>query len=219
MKILLTDLDGTLRKTKSGNTFINDPTDQELTSYAREIVDGFTSIGWKIIAITNQGGVKAGYKSLEDCIKEQKITLELLFRTDEINAYSQKIERLLFCPNQGESAYSLQGFQDSEIPTEKYLSHLEKWFHVTSNFYRKPAPGMLLLAIMPFVENGRIIEEIIYTGDRQEDVEAVVNANYSLKNNKGLYDDGRVIPEIKFYSPRTLVNKLAGRTNHGMEFV
>jgi D-glycero-D-manno-heptose 1,7-bisphosphate phosphatase len=30
MKILFLDLDGTVRKTKSGATFINDPYDQEL---------------------------------------------------------------------------------------------------------------------------------------------------------------------------------------------
>ena len=49
MKILFLDLDGTVRKTKSGATFINDPYDQELIPGVENAIARYK--GWKIFGI------------------------------------------------------------------------------------------------------------------------------------------------------------------------
>ncbi|YAF99498.1 MAG: hypothetical protein AB3A66_29745 (plasmid) [Nodularia sp. CChRGM 3473] len=67
-KILFLDLDGTVRRTKSGKTFINTPLDQEIIPGVTEAISHYSD--HYLIGITNQGGVAAGKKSLEDAIAE-----------------------------------------------------------------------------------------------------------------------------------------------------
>ncbi len=81
MKIFFCDLDGTLRQTKSGATFINQPDDQKAIPGALEATEYLSSIGFILIGITNQGGCAPidphtgkPRKSLNDAIEEQKIT-------------------------------------------------------------------------------------------------------------------------------------------------
>jgi D-glycero-D-manno-heptose 1,7-bisphosphate phosphatase len=57
MKILFLDLDGTIRETKSGAKFINDPYDQKAIDGANTACDQYHKKGWNLIGITNQGGV------------------------------------------------------------------------------------------------------------------------------------------------------------------
>ena len=55
-KLLLLDLDNTVRETISGATFINDPFDQRLILGAAETIARYKSQFWQIIGISNQGG-------------------------------------------------------------------------------------------------------------------------------------------------------------------
>lgn len=68
MKLLILDLDGTVRCPKSGAKFINDPLDQEIIPEAGIAIADYKSQGWIIVGATNQGGVAAGHKQLEDAI-------------------------------------------------------------------------------------------------------------------------------------------------------
>ena len=60
MKILFLYLDGTLRETKSGKTFINEPIDQKAIEGTQKAIS-YLSQEFVCICITNQGGVAAGH--------------------------------------------------------------------------------------------------------------------------------------------------------------
>ena len=164
-KILFLDLDGTVRRPKSGATFINDPYDQELIPGVQEALSRYKD--WKIIGITNQGGVGAGFKSLEDCIIEQRETL----RT------SLYIECVYLCPDSnGRDCY----FVDNH---GRVVSVTDKWakYAYLSGTYRKPNPGMVGLAIARLSAGYNYPEKIdrescLFVGDHPEDEQCAKNA-------------------------------------------
>jgi len=148
-KIIFFDLDGTLRQTKSGATFINDPADQKPIEGTQKALAYYQEKGFLLIGITNQGGVAAGHKSLESAIEEQRITLELFPELSEI----------FFCPNWGESCYQLsRGNQPLEFSAP--LSG-----DGTPISCRKPGHGMILIAARPLAE----LADCWMIGDRPED--------------------------------------------------
>lgn len=154
-KIIFFDLDGTLRETASGKTFINEPTDQKAIEGTRKALTYYQEKGFLLIGITNQGGVAAGHKSLESAIEEQRITLELFPELSEI----------FFCPNWGESCYRLS--RDNEPLLFKAPDPLRL-------SCRKPGNGMIELAITRF--NDLEIAECWMIGDRPEDQECAQGA-------------------------------------------
>ncbi len=87
MSLLLIDMDGTLREPLSGQQYFQHPQDQRIIAGA-EIAIGAYKDDWIIVGITNQGGVAAGHKSMQECIKEQQYTLELL-----------PLREIYFCPD------------------------------------------------------------------------------------------------------------------------
>ena len=156
-KILFLDLDGTVRQTKSGATFINDPYDQELIVGVEDAIARYHD--YKIIGVTNQGGVIAGYKSLENCFEEQRQTLKLL----------PQMSLLLFCTDNGNTMFRLSRrsleMHGMPIPTNR------------SNYFgnfRKPSPGMIVFGMKYSREK---LEEVLMVGDRPEDQQAANNAN------------------------------------------
>jgi len=97
-KIIFFDLDGTLRETISGKTFINEPHDQRAIKGTQKALSSYQKKGFVLIGITNQGGVAAGHKSIESAIEEQRITLELFPELSEI----------FFCTNyEGDNGYQV----------------------------------------------------------------------------------------------------------------
>lgn len=156
-KILFLDLDGTCRRTKSGETFINDPYDQELIPGVEDAIARYHD--YKIIGVTNQGGVIAGYKSLENCFEEQRQTLKLL----------PQMSLLLFCTDNGDTMFRLsqQGLKMHGMPI---MTNSRNHF---GNF-RKPNPGMIVFGLLYSREK---LEEVLMVGDRPEDQQAANNAN------------------------------------------
>jgi D-glycero-D-manno-heptose 1,7-bisphosphate phosphatase len=157
-KIFFFDLDGTLRESKSGKTFINEPDDQMPIAGASKAIahysDSFICIG-----ITNQGGVAAGHKSLGSAIEEQHITLNLFPELSEI----------FFCPNWGESCY--------QISRGNVLLLFEApiggdGLKVSC---RKPGHGMLLIASQTFG-----LDNAWMTGDRPEDEKCATVADINF---------------------------------------
>lgn len=161
-KVLFLDLDGTVRRSKSGATFINDPYDQEMIPGVENAIARYTD--YKIIGVTNQGGVKAGFKSLEDCFTEQKITLDLIPR----------MLMIFFCTDGGETFYRLSKFA-REVGQSPLLSNRWEDF---GNF-RKPNPGMLNFGISLYPGH-----EYLMVGDREEDRQAAVAANVNFIDAK-----------------------------------
>ena len=149
-KIIFLDLDGTLRETASGKTFINEPTDQKPIEGTQKALAYYQSKGFTLIGITNQGGVAAGHKSLESAIKEQRITLELFPELSEI----------FFCPNyDGESCYQLS---QNNKPLQ-FSARCDEDGSLIS--CRKPGYGMLKLAARSLTD----LSNCWMIGDRPED--------------------------------------------------
>jgi D-glycero-D-manno-heptose 1,7-bisphosphate phosphatase len=92
-KLLLLDCDGTIREPASGGKFIQHPSDQRIIKGADQALAHYHKNEWQIVGITNQGGVAAGHKTIEDAIEEQLITLELF----------PEIEGIFFCPDERKS--------------------------------------------------------------------------------------------------------------------
>lgn len=67
----------TLRQTKSGKKFINDPLDQRPIECAVKLVKNIKQQGASIYIITNQGGIEKGHKTLENALIEQRYTLAM----------------------------------------------------------------------------------------------------------------------------------------------
>lgn len=155
-KLLLLDLDGTVRTTKSGATFINDPHDQQIIKEAAAAIACYP-FDWAVVGITNQGGVAAGHKSLEDAVKEQSYTLELCPR----------LAAIIFCVDfAGETRIDVVRPGVLEI-NPKFNHHLTH--DKLKGTYRKPSPGMLLWAME---WSGVDKADCIYVGDRTEDEQA-----------------------------------------------
>jgi D-glycero-D-manno-heptose 1,7-bisphosphate phosphatase len=151
MKILFLDLDGTVRKTKSGATFINDPCDQELIPGVEDAIEKYAD--WVVVGVTNQGGVGAGFKSYDDCISEQHKTLSLL----------PLMERIYFCPDsKGEECWLV-----TREDNDRLIDSIGR-------DYRKPGTGMIDRALFYLKESPT---EILMVGDRPEDEQCAKNAN------------------------------------------
>ncbi|HLO51457.1 MAG TPA: HAD-IIIA family hydrolase [Kamptonema sp.] len=159
MKFAFFDLDGTLRETKSGERFINKPDDQQSIPGANEALAYYFSEGFHCIGITNQGGVAAGHKSLDDAIKEQQITLDLFPELSKI---------FMSVAYDSEGSYVISRFEETYFDAGQpgYLS-------------RKPAPGMILSALRQAFGTAELLfsEESFMVGDRLEDCECAKACN------------------------------------------
>ncbi|NER40055.1 MAG: HAD hydrolase-like protein [Oscillatoria sp. SIO1A7] len=175
-KVLFLDLNGTVRSPKSGGLFIKDPLDQELIPGAKEAIATHQGL---IVGITNQGGVEAGYKSLEDCIKEQRRTLEII----------PEMESIYFCPDfEGRFCWEINGYYHREKQVRSFArEESTAGFDCAAIFanpgeerlnFRKPSPGMIEYAYSSLAteRGGRYnlapLENCLMVGDRLEDKQA-----------------------------------------------
>ena len=153
-KILFLDLDGTVRRAKSGAKFIRNPYDQELIPGVKEAIARHHN--WLIIGVTNQGGVKAGFKTFDSCLQEQKNTLSLI----------PAMVKIFFCTDDGEGFYRLSKYGRA------YDEPLFSDRHGDFGNFRKPNPGMVNFG-KAFYPN----TEYMMVGDRPEDQNCAKNAN------------------------------------------
>lgn len=157
MPLLLVDLDGTIRESLSGAQYFQHPQDQKITEGADIALSNYGE-DWVIVGITNQGGVAAGHKSIQQCIQEQQYTLELFPRLREI----------YFCPD-------FEGKKCFRVTRHNVHNHSKtKW----SGQYRKPGAGMLKLAM---VRHKYSSQNTCYVGDRPEDEAAARRAGVSFQ--------------------------------------
>jgi D-glycero-D-manno-heptose 1,7-bisphosphate phosphatase len=157
-KLLILDMDGTVRHPISNpDGFILNPKDQAIYPEAIAAIKEFKRKGYAIVGASNQGGVAAGKKSLQDCIAEQDQTLQLLYKANA------SIAEILFCPDYaGKICMSVD---PSQIASNDY-SHYDEF-----GLYRKPSPGMLNFAKYLYRAT-----EITFVGDRSEDELAAIAA-------------------------------------------
>jgi len=157
MTLLLLDLDGTIRETLSGKQYFQHPQDQQIIAGVNNALSTYTD-EWIIVGITNQGGVAAGHKSIQACIKEQQYTLELFSQLKEI----------YFCPD-------FEGRKCFRVTRHNVHNHSKtKW----SGRYRKPGAGMLNLAMF---RHKHLPQNTWYVGDRPEDEAAARRAEVQFQ--------------------------------------
>jgi D-glycero-D-manno-heptose 1,7-bisphosphate phosphatase len=146
--ILCLDLDGTVRKSKSG-TFISGPDDIVLMEGIEEAIWHFKNKGYLVAAISNQGGVAHGYKTPEEIDEELEKTRNLF---DKNPFDSMK------------AAYQMEG--GTIFP-----------YNVKS-LMRKPYHGMLVVLEIDIWEAGYVADwnNSLFVGDRPEDEECAANA-------------------------------------------
>lgn len=162
VKLLLLDLDGTVREPILGNKFISSPRDQKLIDGVEEALSRYED--WKIVGVTNQGGVAAGHKTLDEARIEQEVTLELI----------PQLKCIYFCPDyEGELCYkvgrgTIAGYKRSQFPNLVVSGEL------LYQSFRKPGSGMLMLAID---QANAFSGEYLMVGDRPEDEAAALAAN------------------------------------------
>lgn len=82
-KILCLDIDGTVRRSKSGKIFIEGPDDIELIPGIKELIWKYHGNSWTIIGFSNQGGVAHGFKTFEQVADEMIKTMELTSNSED----------------------------------------------------------------------------------------------------------------------------------------
>jgi D-glycero-D-manno-heptose 1,7-bisphosphate phosphatase len=66
-KALLLDLDDTVRTTTTGKPCPNRPDEQKVMPGRQEKIKKYIDKGYKIVAVTNQGGIGLGYMTEKQC--------------------------------------------------------------------------------------------------------------------------------------------------------
>jgi HAD superfamily hydrolase (TIGR01662 family) len=89
-KGLLLDVDGTLRKTKSGEIFPRDANDVEILPGRREQLQRFIDEGYKLFLVSNQSGVASGTLSKDAADAAFARTIELL---------DLPVAEVMYCPH------------------------------------------------------------------------------------------------------------------------
>ena len=167
MKILLLDKDGTLIKPRSGAKFVFSPEDQELLPGAAERCQEFAEASWVLACCSNQAGIAAGHKSLDDAISEFQFLMGLL----------PQVSFCLFCPDfEGREIACVKREGQIFLPglTQAYATEFPQFG------FRKPQPGMLWFACDLIEGEEGILrgetDKVLFVGDRDEDQGAALNA-------------------------------------------
>lgn len=154
--IYLFDLDGTLREPLSGSKFAQHPKDYKVIEGVYEQLD---KVAWpeaRLWGVSNQGGVAAGHKNLDDCFKEMAYTLQLI----------PALEGVAFCPD-----------YDGRKLCVLNSRNVYAWNDSSSFYpdligsYRKPGTGML-----EFVMRSLGSRDAVMVGDKPEDEQAAIAA-------------------------------------------
>jgi D-glycero-D-manno-heptose 1,7-bisphosphate phosphatase len=117
-KALFLDLDGTVRTTKNGKPCPNKPEDQVVMEGRYDKIHDYKKRGYKIIAVTNQGGIGKGYMTEKDC---KKILADLNERM------GRPFDQMLYAPAApGENHYWTK-------PNPGMIDHAARTFNIDLN--------------------------------------------------------------------------------------
>jgi bifunctional polynucleotide phosphatase/kinase len=96
-KICFIDLDGTIIKTKSGETFPKDNDDWELKPKTIDLMKKSKLDGFKIVLVTNQAGISRGYisqasfaKKLRNIQEKMNLFFDKIFIATSLNSKYRK---------------------------------------------------------------------------------------------------------------------------------
>lgn len=148
-KALVLDFDGTIRRSKSGKTFIEGPDDIELIPGVERIIWRYREMGYLILGLSNQAGVAHGFKTHAQVREEFNAT------------YS------LFSPNP---------FHVVKWCLHDGKGKVEPFCH--RSLGRKPDVGLLFEMECDAYNAGYIVDwdNSLFVGDRPEDEQCAKNA-------------------------------------------
>lgn len=162
MPALCLDFDGTVRRSKSGATFIKNSHDIELMPNMENLIWKYRNAGWLIFGISNQAGVAHGFKLPMEIEAEMEATLKLF----EINPFHS----LRYC------------FHDGKGNTHPYNYR---------SLGRKPDIGMLYEMEVESYQHGYIVDwdNSLFVGDRPEDEECAKRAGIAFRHIDSFLND------------------------------
>lgn len=155
-KVLVLDFDGTIRRSKSGKTFIEGPEDIELIPGVEKLIWRYRQMGWLIMGLSNQGGVAHGFKSWQKCQIEMEQTWELFRPSNPFHAVK-------WC------------MHDPKGRVEPYNHR---------SLGRKPDIGLLFEFECEAYREGYIVDwdNSLFVGDRPEDEECARRAGIPFRD-------------------------------------
>lgn len=165
-KLLICDINETLTTTISGADFKQHSKDVKILPGALAGLQTYHEEGWRIVAISNEAGIPK-YKSLNSAIAEFKYTMELL----------PQLESVYFCPDfQGEQCY--------HIDKECRVVAIHEWkkYKPLIGAFRKPNPGMIILARQNELSILNRKSSILMIGDMETDKEAAMKAKIDFQD-------------------------------------
>lgn len=171
MRLCILDKDGTIVRPKSGQTFVQSPEDQELIPGVTDAIAKLVAEGFTLAISSNQGGVAAGHKSLDNAIREMRYCLNLL----EMDIQA------LFCPDfEGEKCFDVR--QDNfEIVHVDRRRH--RFVRELSGTFRKPGSGMVRYLLWYWGDDGLLPpKDCLFIGDREEDAKCAAGAGIRFLN-------------------------------------
>jgi len=158
--ILFLDLDGTVRKgPKELGRFVNGPEDVELFDGMVELIKSYKARGWRIVAISNQGGIALGDVTANSVNRAMEETNRLCARL---------FDRMYWCTHHPDAV------------ADEYASKEEKSICLC----RKPMIGYVVVAMASMAEQ---YDEFyrpytsLFVGDMEDDKQCAANANIPFK--------------------------------------
>ena len=154
---LCLDFDGTIRRTKSGKSFIKNASDIELMPGIESKIWSYRDMGFLIVGVSNQGGVAYGHKLPPEIEYECEVTLGLFERNP--------FHMVKIC-------YHMEG------------GSVEPFNH--RSLLRKPDIGMLAIAEYDAFNAGYMIDwnNSLFVGDRPDDENCARNAGIAYRDIK-----------------------------------
>ena len=152
---LCLDFDGTIRRSISGQTFIQNVKDIELMPGMEKLIWRYRNMGYLIFGISNQAGVAHGFRLPLEIEHEMETTLNLF----KVNPF----HIVKFC------------YHDGNGKIEPYCHR---------SLLRKPDIGMLALMEAEAYGAGFVVDwdKSLFVGDRPEDAECAKRAGVEFKH-------------------------------------
>ena len=171
MKLAIFDKDGTLVRPASGGKFVQNPEDQMLLPGVAQGITEMVTDGWTIAIASNQGGVVAGYKSLNEAIEEMRFAMKLIWPL--LNWPENLRFRGILCPDSGKTAWAIDAFC-SQGNWKQY--EVTEPIDSIPRQFRKPDAGMIFEAINSLRFSGENPDSVLFIGDLPEDEQAAAAA-------------------------------------------
>lgn len=173
-KILLIDMDGTLVTTKSGKPFPENYSDRLPSLYLPAILQRYKDEGWAIAMVTNQGGIEAGFKTIEDTVKELRYVMNLYPMIDLAYFSPEDSDRTwwrklqTFLGIRADTCYLVSKCNFQKIDKKYFTDDWIMYNGGRDRFrFRKPGAGKLFVAASVLCNEGW--SQALMVGDREDD--------------------------------------------------